>query len=422
MKGKGYLFILITSIFIFVSVPSCRFTKSDKVVTVKDTVYPLGFCTDSLENVSGTLKSGEIFTELMARVGMSRKDAYELALATDSVFNMKKMRAGNQWTAYFNADSNGVQSLQYLVYEEDRVHSTVFRCERPFSAWKVSKPVVHRKKTAEVVISSSLWNDMIAANVSPMLIVSLSEIYAWSIDFFSLQEGDRFKVLYNQEICEGEVIKVDTVYYAVFNHDGKDYPAIMLETEENGMAYWNPDGESMKKAFLKAPLKFSRVSSGFSYHRKHPVSGVVKPHTGVDYAAPKGTPVMSIGDGKVISKGWGGGGGNTVKVRHNSVYTTAYLHLSGYAAGLKVGQRVTQGEVIGYVGATGTATGPHLDFRVWKNNTPINPLTMEAPPSEPLPAALKPALDSVFALYRSEMDSLSLIKDSLVVKSDSLEL
>ena len=166
----------------------------------------------------------------------------------------------------------------------------------------------------------------------------------------------------------------------------------------------------MRKAFLKAPLKFSRISSGFSYHRKHPVHGTVRPHTAVDYAAPTGTPVMSIGDGTVISKGWGGGGGNTVKIRHNSVYTTAYLHLSRYASGLKVGDRVTQGQVIGYVGMTGTATGPHLDFRVWKNGTPINPLTMESPSAEPLPEAYMPRLDSLKTVFGHNLDSLLAVR------------
>ncbi|MBR4002440.1 MAG: M23 family metallopeptidase, partial [Bacteroidales bacterium] len=149
-----------------------------------------------------------------------------------------------------------------------------------------------------------------------------------------------------------------------------------------------------------------RISSGFSYNRRHPVTGQVRAHTGVDYAAPTGTPVMSIGDGTVTSIGNEGAGGNTVRIRHNSVYSTAYLHLSRYASGLKVGQRVSQGEVIGYVGMTGTATGPHLDFRVWMNGTPINPLSMESPSVEPLPEEFRPALDSCKTLYRSMIDAM----------------
>jgi murein DD-endopeptidase MepM/ murein hydrolase activator NlpD len=222
------------------------------------------------------------------------------------------------------------------------------------------------------------------AGVSPELIVSLSDIYAWTVDFFGLQKGDRFRVLYDEKSCDGEVVAVDTVRYAVFSHGDEDLPCIMFNQKDGGNIYWNEKGESMRKAFLKAPLKFSRVSSGFSYARRHPVTRKVQPHTGVDYAAPKGTPVMTIGDGVVTSVKYEGAGGNTVRIRHNSVYSTAYLHLSKYAKGLKAGQRVRQGEVIGYVGSTGRSTGPHLDFRVWKNGSPINPLKMDSPPAEPI--------------------------------------
>ena len=156
----------------------------------------------------------------------------------------------------------------------------------------------------------------------------------------------------------------------------------------------------MRKAFLKAPLHFSRISSGFSYHRRHPITKKVQPHLAVDYAAPKGTPVMAIGDGTVISAGYSGAAGNMVKIRHNSVYTSAYLHLSGYAKGIRAGERVSQGQVIGYVGSTGRSTGPHLDFRVWKNGSPINPLTMESPSVEPIRSENLPALDSLNRHYQ----------------------
>jgi murein DD-endopeptidase MepM/ murein hydrolase activator NlpD len=162
----------------------------------------------------------------------------------------------------------------------------------------------------------------------------------------------------------------------------------------------------MRKAFLKAPLNFTRVSSGFSYARKHPVTRKVQPHTGVDYAAPKGTPVMTIGDGVVTSVKYEGAGGNTVRIRHNSVYSTAYLHLSKYAKGLKAGQRVRQGEVIGYVGSTGRSTGPHLDFRVWKNGTPINPLKMDSPPAEPIKEASRSGFEAAHKEYKARMDTV----------------
>ena len=264
-----------------------------------------------------------------------------------------------------------------------------------------AKEVEYQRKYADVEISSSLWNDMTSSGASPLLILKLSDIYAWTVDFFGLQDGDRFRMLYGQSLCEGDVIAVDTVYYAVFSRDGHDVPAIMFDQGDGGNLYWGAQGESLKKAFLKAPLQFTRISSGFSYARKHPVTGKIRPHTAIDYAAPTGTPVMSIGDGTVLSVGWAGGGGNTVKIRHNSSYVTSYMHLSRYARGLKVGQHVHQGQVIGYVGATGTATGPHLDFRVYKDGTAINPLKMESPSADPIRPENLPSLDSVRRVYEA---------------------
>lgn len=402
----------VMAVAVLVSLPSCRNktqTPVEEPDIVNDTVYPLGFCTDSFDVIDGTLRNGEIFTGLLSRLGLDAREAYALTQAADSVFDVRKLRAGNRWQAFFAADTGRVGEVQYLVYEQDKIHLTVFRCQEPYGAWQVSKPVDTQLKYADVTIRTSLWNDMVAAGASPLLIAQLSEIYAWTVDFFGLQKGDRFRVLYEQDLCEGDVVSIHAVDYAIFTRDDKELPAIRFDQEEGNTQYWNEKGESLKKAFLKAPLKFTRISSGFSYNRKHPVYGYTRAHTGVDYAAPTGTPVMSIGDGTVISKGWGGDGGNTVKIRHNSVYTTAYLHLSKYAAGLKVGDRVRQGDVIGYVGMTGTATGPHLDFRIWKNGSPVNPLTMEAPDEEPIAKECLPALDSVGRLFRARMDSLALL-------------
>jgi murein DD-endopeptidase MepM/ murein hydrolase activator NlpD len=244
------------------------------------------------------------------------------------------------------------------------------------------------------------------AGVSSYLILSLSDIYAWTVDFFGLQKGDRFRVLYEEKVCDGEVVAVDTIRYAVFAHGGVEFPAIMFDQKDGGNVWWNEKGESMRKAFLKAPLQYSRISSGFSNARVHPVTRKVQPHHGVDYAAPTGTPVMTIGDGTVTSIKYEGAGGNVVRIKHNSIYSTAYLHLSKYASGLKVGQRVKQGDVIGYVGSTGRSTGPHLDFRVWKNGTAINPLTMDSPPAEPLKEENKQAFEAAIAEYQSMIENI----------------
>ena len=400
--------VLIAFSIAVLSTSSCHRRTSCPVETVqKDTVPILGFFEDSLDMITGEVRSGETFTDLMTRLGMSSQDAWMLAQKCDTVFDVRKLRAGNPFSAYYDADTVSVRHLEYVVYKADRVHLTVFHCADSLAVWNVVKPVETRQQYADFTINTSLWNDMTAAGASPLLISSLSEIYAWTVDFFGLQKGDRFRILYSDSWCDGELFSVDTIYYAVYTREGHDQPAIMYDQGDGGNLYWNEKGESLRKAFLKAPLKFTRISSTFSYHRHHPITGQVRAHTAVDYAAPTGTPVMSIGDGTVISAGWGGGGGNTVKIRHNSMYTTAYLHLSRYAKGIKAGTRVKQGDVIGYVGSTGMSTGPHLDFRVWKNGTPVDPLKLESPNEDPIREENLPALDSVYRLYKARVDSLS---------------
>lgn len=373
----------------------------EEEIQVNDSIPALGFWTEDFSGIESTIQSGETFSTLMGRYGMGAAKVYQLAEISDTLFDATRIIAGKSYTAYCDSVTN---ELKYLVYNIDRIKSVIFRCDDTLQVYTYSKPVSKHRKYTDVSISSSLWNDMQAAGSSPLVILKLSDIFAWTVDFFGLRENDRFRVIYEQTECEGQLISVDSIYFACYSRGDKDMYAILYDQGDGGNIYWNEKGESMRKAFLKAPLEFRRISSGFSYHRKHPVTGQVKAHTAVDYAAPTGTPVRSIGDGTVLSVGWAGGGGNTVKIRHNSVYTTSYMHLSKYAAGIKAGARVSQGQVIGYVGMTGTATGPHLDFRVYMNGTPINPLTMESPSAEPIKEENRAALDSVFTAFKAEMD------------------
>lgn len=426
MKRSTSISILLSVLSLYFCV-SCAEDKPKNISTVETVeqeeivsqqeVHPIGFCPDTLVMKEGTVQKGQFFSNLLTSLGMSYSESYDLTQACDTIFDVRTLRVGNAYKAYFSehqSDSLGtVSRLEYIVYDKDRMNQVVFDCQPPYAVWNYQKPIEYVERYADVTISSSLWNDMLAADISPLLILNLSDIYAWTIDFFGLQKGDRFRVLYQEKLCDGEVVAVDTVRYAVFSHGGTEFPAIMFDQKDGGNLWWNEKGESMRKAFLKAPLQYSRISSGFTYARKHPITRKVQPHTGVDYAAPTGTPVMTIGDGEVIERGYKGAGGNTVKIRHNSIYTTAYLHLSKYAAGLKVGDRVKQGDVIGYVGSTGRSTGPHLDFRVWKNGTPINPLTMDSPPAEPIGEDNMPAFNSVKGMYEAQIDAIKL-KDSAV--------
>ena len=405
---KKYVFPSIVLLILGLSLAGCggrHHKAAGDEAAVKDTIPPLGFFTEDYFEKRGEVKSGETFSGLLNRLGLSTKAAYDVVqMCSDSIFDVRKLRAGNAYRTYYSDSLAAAPS--YMVYENNIVDRTVFQFGDSLDIRKVSRPVETVRKYADVVISSSLWNDMTQAGSSPLLILKLSDIYAWTVDFFGLQKDDRFRVIYGQKEVEGELMSIDTVYFACFTRDSTQLYSVMFDQGDGGNIYWNEKGESMRKAFLKAPLEFRRVSSRFSYARKHPVTGKVRPHTGVDYAAPMGTPVVALGDGTVLSAGWGGGGGNTIKIRHNSVYTTGYLHLSRFAKGIKAGVRVQQGQVIGYVGSTGTSTGPHLDFRVWQNGQPINPLKMESPSAEPIKDEFKPALDSVFRARLSEMESL----------------
>ena len=373
-------------------------TGSREEAAPEDRRDPLwGFVTDSLEVKEGKVRRGDFFAEILMREGLSAREAYNLSDACDSIFDVRSIRIGNTYRTWTSSQD----SLEYLAYDIDRIRSVVFRCREPYTAYHVARPVLTRTKSVDVTIESSLWNDMLAADASPVLILALSDIYAWTVDFFGLQKGDRFQVIYDEKTCEDEVVAVDTVRYALFTSRGQEFPAIMFDQHDGGNIYWNEKGESMRKAFLKAPLHYSRISSGFSYARRHPITRRVQPHTGVDYAAPRGTPVVTIGDGVVTSAKNEGAGGNVIRIRHNSVYSTAYLHLSKFASGIKAGKRVKQGDVIGYVGSTGRSTGPHLDFRVWMNGSPINPLKMQSPPAEPLKEENMAAFSEVAARYHS---------------------
>ncbi len=379
---------------------------------------PLGFYTERYSADTTQLRSGDTFSVLMRRLGMSASDAYSLSnLCSREIFDLRKMRAGNHIHAYYE-QSDSSRILRYVVYEQDRVRSTVFQCSDSLAIWNVDKPVEKQRHLADVTIRSSLWNDMISAGASPNLIMNLADIYQWSVNFFTLRDGDRFRVIYSQTVCENEVVSIDTVHFSLFNgNDGKQVAAVRFQTDEGGggNTYWDKGGVSLKRMFLKAPLKYNRISSRFSYHRKHPVTGKVKAHTAVDYAAPTGTEVHAIGDGVVTKCGWdASGGGNRIRIKHMQGYESCYMHLSKFAKGIKVGTRVSQGQLIGYVGATGTATGPHLDFRIWEKGRPIDPLSLNSPASEPLDKKYLQEFNALYEKYMTEAGA------SVTAQSDSI--
>lgn len=389
-------------------IPACRSDKGTRQEDVpEDTVehiYLLDICIDTLDVEDCILKPGENLSVVLTKLGVSAGKIDSLSNCCKGVFDITKMKAGNQYTLLRDTSFT---DILYLVYQERPTHYIVFDLRDTLRVYNYQKEITLKSKMMSGVITSSLWNAIRAAGNDLLLSDHLSNIYAWQIDFFGIAKGDWFKVLYDQACIDDSVeVEIAGIQGAIFNHMGKSYYAIPF-AQDTAISYFDENGQNLQKAFLKAPLKFTRISSRFSNARRHPVLKIVRPHHGVDYAAPAGTPIVSIGDGTVIKKAYqGGGGGNYLVIRHNSVYTTTYMHLSRFAKGINVGSRVRQGELIGYVGSTGLATGPHLDFRVHKNGSPVNPLTIDSPPA-----------DSI----RPEMrDSFEVVKKRIIARLDSL--
>ena len=365
--------------------------------------YEYGLAIDSFRVDTGYVREGETLGGILRKCGATREQLTHVLSLDREQFDVRTIRAGKRYLACYQPDS----VLLYWIYQPDIKTAKVLHLTDSLHVEHHEKPVEIRARYAEATIESSLWNAMITNGLPADLALELSEIYAWTIDFFGLQKDDSIRVYYEEQYVDSTRIGIGHIYAAHFYHGRRWQDAYWFENEDI-RGYFDGEGNSLRKAFLKAPLNYKRISSHFSYARKHPVLKIVRPHTGVDYAAPTGTPVVSIGDGVVIEKGYKGGGGHTVKIRHNSTYTSAYLHLSKYGKDLRVGSHVSQGQVIGYVGSSGTATGPHLDFRIWKNGCPIDPLKMESPPVEPVPAAYRTAFDSVVETYNGHCQAGSI--------------
>jgi hypothetical protein len=379
-------------------------TNDSIIVDVEDLRHiEYGVDVTDLNEVKGRVANGQIITSLLRNLGANQKFITQAAFIPDSVFDVRRIKAGNNYSAYYTQDS--VPQLVYLVYQKSQTDFIVFHFEDSLYVESFIKPTTVRTRTGKFVVETSLWNAIVDADMNMELALQLSDVYAWTVDFFGIQKGDGFKVYYDELFVDTVSIGISKIHAASYMHGDKELFAIFYENGDVS-GFWDLDGNNMKKAFLKAPLSFSRISSKFTYARKHPIYKVVRPHTGVDYAAPMGTPVMAIGDGVVTFKGYKGGGGHTVKIKHNSTYESAYLHLSKYGKGIESGARVKQGQVIGYVGSTGASTGPHLDFRVWKNGTPIDPLKMDSPPTEPIPSNARVEFDSVKTVMMQLLDSI----------------
>lgn len=370
---------------------------------------------------SNKVRSGQTMGNILSSYGRSAMDIDRLDKASDSIFSLRKIRAGYNYTAFLSTDSLSAGHLDYIAYERNDVDYVLFTMVGDsISVATGEKPTTTIRNRRTAVINSSLWGAIMRENLPYALAAEMENIYQWSVDFFGIQNGDSFTVIYDEKFVQDTIsVGIGQIWGAKFSHGSKDYYAIPFN--QNGkIEYWDEVGASLKKQMLKAPLKYSRISSTFSNARLHPIYKVYRPHHGVDYAAPSGTPVHSVADGVVIFKGWGGGGGNTLKIQHPNNIMTGYLHLSRFASGINQGTHVSQGDLIGYVGSTGASTGPHLDYRVWKGGTPINPLTIPQEPTEPITDENQPSFNvikgAIIAELNGEIEVYKIINDTLLLR------
>ncbi len=364
-----------------------------------------GLAIDSFHIINGKIKRNQTLGTLLNSYGVSHDTIHKLSMASSDVFDLRKVRMGNTYKIFCSTDTN--HTVLHFVYEHTAVDYIKFSLEDSIWVSRQEKDIIQKKREVSGVISSSLWNTMLDINVDPMLAFELSEIYAWSIDFFGLQEGDGFKVYYNEQFVDTTYFGLGKINAAVFFHSGESFYAVPF-IQDSVESFFDQEGNSLRKAFLKAPLRYSRISSRYSNSRMHPILKIRRPHHGVDYSAPIGTPVLAVGDGKIIKTGYTKGNGNWIKIQHNSVYATAYLHLNKYGKGIQTGSYVRQGDVIGYVGSTGLSTGPHLDFRFYKNGYPVDPLKVKAPPVNPISDENRHAYDSILKISIEQLNKITM--------------
>ncbi len=389
---------------------------SDSILqqAVKAPILIFGIPSDSFNLVTGHIRPNGFLSHILLEHGITMQEIDQLVRNSSSVFDVRSIRAGKHYTLFCDTDS--AARARYLVYEHDPVTCYIFSFNDSLNITPFKKEISRLIKYASGTIETSLWESMIDGGMHPLLVADLSEIFAWTVDFFGLQKGDSFKVIYEELYIGEESLGPGKIYCAEFTWSGKTIQAIPF-IQDGSESFFDAEGNSLRKAFLKAPLKFARITSRFSASRMHPILRIRRPHHGVDYAAPVGTPVYSVGDGKVVSATSENGSGKMVRIVHNSVYSTAYLHLSRFGPGIAPGAFVKQGDVVGFVGSSGLSTGPHLDFRFYMNGSAVDPLKVEAPSVEPVSVENKPAFEKSRTVVTSLLETIR--KDSVNLVSAS---
>ena len=380
-KWTGLFLILLALAFILSNINTKKNQKNEFIASIEPK-YEYGILVDSFNVTKGVVQRGQTFGEILYSNHIDHPQISEIVKKSKEIFDFRRVNAGKEYTVICSKDT--IDKARYFIYQENPISYVVIDLTKGVDVYRGEKEIETKVVVTSGKITSSLSESIEKLGVSPRVSIKLSEIYAWTIDFFKIQEGDAFNVYYENNYIDGKYIGIGRILASEFTHNNQKFYAFLYKEEDKPAEYFDEKGMTLRKAFLKAPLDFYRISSKYSRNRKHPVTGQWKGHFGTDYAAPRGTPIMTTANGTVVSASYTKNNGNFVKVRHNGTYTTQYLHMSKIKPGIKKGVFVKQGDIIGYVGSTGLATGPHVCYRFWKNGQQVDPYKQKLPPGEPI--------------------------------------
>lgn len=358
-----------------------------------------------LKILSEKIGNRDNLARVLERLGLPRGEIHQVAQAAGQALDLTRVKTGGEVRLWRDERTRLPVRLEYTAGLNPRL--VVLKTPQGYVATLHEYTVTKRLVAAEGTIKGSLWESAVKQyGLDPTLVMAFADLFAYEVDFLTeIQPGDIFRLVYEQEYSQGLIKKHGRILGAQFETKGRKYEAYFFPGHEDETQYYDATGRSLKKMFLKSPLQYSRITSYFTHARMHPIYKIYRPHEGVDYAAPQGTPIDALGDGVITFLGWNGGYGNFIEIKHNRTYTTTYGHLSGFAKGLQKGSRVKQGQLIGYVGSTGLSTGPHLDFRVKENNTFIDPLSVKFKPTLPIDPRDRPKFLAIVAQRQTEMVS-----------------
>jgi len=382
-------------------------TNKPKIVKEK-IVKQFGYTLNDYTVKRDTVKKGDSFGSILENNNLFYPQIYNIVQKAKKVFDVRRINLGKPYTILFSKDS--VKTPKVLIYQPNLIDYVVVSLTDSLFAEKKSKAVKLKEFEAEGVITSSLSETMEEKKLSPLLSNELSEIYAWTIDFFRLEKGDNFKIIYSAKFVDDSIaVGLNRIHSAYFEHRGKPFYAIEFETDpKRGLfEYFDENGKNLRRAFLRAPVQFSRISSRYNLKRKIAYYGRIRPHLGTDFAAPRGTPIRATASGTVTKASYTRSNGNYIKIKHNGTYSTQYLHMD--KRGVKVGQFVKQGDYIGTVGMTGNTSGPHVCYRFWKNGKQVDPLKQKLPEAKPISKELKKRYLKYMMPVKNQLDSIESI-------------